>query len=69
VPPRFGDHVDLGTLLEISASASTLPSFTPLSGVTPRDLSISERTVPPGAHFEPDDFHGALYKLMRPRRL
>jgi hypothetical protein len=69
VPPRFGDHVDLGTLLEISASASTLPSFTPLSGVTPRELSISERTVPPGAQFEPDDFHGALYNLMRPHKL
>ncbi len=69
VPPRFGAHIDLGMLLEMSASANTLPAFTPLSGVTPRELSISERSVPPGAHFEPDDFHGALYKLMRPRKL
>lgn len=69
VPPRFGDVVDLATLLEITDSASTLPEMTPLSGITPRELSISERTVPPGADFEPDDFHGAFYKLMRPRKL
>jgi hypothetical protein len=69
LPPRFGARVDLATLLEISAAASTLPASTPISGVTPRELSISERAVPPGAHFEPDDFHGALYKFMRPRKL
>jgi hypothetical protein len=32
-------------------------------------MTISELTVPPGHNFEPDDFHGALYKLMRPRKL
>jgi hypothetical protein len=69
-PPRFGAHVDLSTLLDLTASIGTAtPDLTPTSGITPREMTISELTVPPGHHFEPDDFHGALYKFMRPRKL
>jgi phospholipase C len=69
-PPRFGTSVDLSTLLDLTASVEfATADVTPASGVTPREMSISERTVPPGASFEADDFHGALYKLMRPRKL
>jgi hypothetical protein len=62
--------VDLSTLLDLTASVElATPDSTPVSGVTPREMTISELTVPPGHNFEPDDFHGALYKLMRPRKL
>ena len=69
-PPRFGESVDLSTLLDLTASVEVpMTEMTPASGITPREMTISERTVPPGHNFEPDDFHGALYKLMRPRKL
>jgi hypothetical protein len=37
--------------------------------VTPREMVITERTVPPGMVFEEQDFHASLTKLMKPRRL
>lgn len=68
--PTFGSHVDLSTLLDLTAELSpSTTTFTPLSGVTPRELVITERTVPPGMVFEERDFHASLTKLMKPRRL
>ena len=66
----FGTHVDLATLLDLTAELTpATTTFTPLSGVTPREMVITERTVPPGMVFEEQDFHASLTKLMKPRRL
>jgi hypothetical protein len=68
--PAFGSHVDLSTLLELTAELTpATTSFTPLSGITPREMVITERTVPPGMAFEARDFHASLTGLMKPRRL
>lgn len=69
MPGRIAELMDLPTVLALSAASEAPPPLTPSSGITPREWSISERVTPPGTDFEPDDFHGALYKLMRPRKL
>lgn len=69
-PTRFDDLFDLSTLGDLTASlGNTSTPVVPMSGVTPRELSITERVSPPGMEFEPQDFHGALLKLMKPRSL
>jgi phospholipase C len=66
----LGTTVDLSTLLDLTAELfPATTTFMPLSGVTPREMVITERTVPPGMVFEEQDFHASLTKLMKPRRL
>ena len=66
----FGTHVDLATLLDHMVELNpTTTTLTPLSGITPREMVITERTTPPGMVFEEQDFHASLTKLMKPRRL
>lgn len=63
-------HAELASLLEATMdAAATRPAASVRSGVTPREVVISERAAPPRHDYEADDFHGALYHLMRPRKL
>ncbi|MEO8061947.1 MAG: alkaline phosphatase family protein [Pseudomonadota bacterium] len=69
-PTRFDGLFDLSTLADLTASlGNAVTPAVPMSGVTPRELSITERVNPPGMEFEPQDFHGALLKIMKPRSL
>ena len=62
--------LDLSTIADLAASLLTPAGETPaMPGFTPREVVVTEVTVPPGKNFEVDDFRGALYKLMRPRKL
>ena len=66
----FGSHLDLSALLDMASELTpTTTTFTPVSGITPREMVITERTVPPGMVFEERDFHASITQLMKPRRL
>jgi phospholipase C len=65
--PRFGDVLDLQTITA-AARASTLSSPPSVSGVTPRNVVVTQRTVrPTDRDWEPRDFHGALANMLKPR--
>lgn len=66
---RFGDIVDLESIVEVSPGFITDGSAVPISGVTPRNVLFNERTNPPAdGAAESRDYHAALAGALRPRR-
>lgn len=68
--PIFGDRVDFRDIVEaMQPSASTSTPTAPVSGITPRNVIVTERTVAPtDGDAEPRDFHAALANMLKPRR-
>lgn len=64
--PIFGDLVDLKSILEAMPMFRSETSKS-VSGVTPRNVTFTERTNPL-AQAEERDFHIALTKMFKPRR-
>ena len=63
-------HLKVTRICWISAELTpATTTFTPLSGITPREMIITERVTPPGMVFGERDFHAAVTQLMKPRRL
>jgi phospholipase C len=64
--PRFGDVLDLASMMD--ATVTPTDARPTASGLTPRNVVITERTVRPsdGAS-EPGDFHAALANMLKPR--
>lgn len=61
-------HGELINIVDATPTSSATPAV-PISGVTPRNVIVTERTVPPPTgRAEPRDYHAALANMLKPRK-